>query len=75
MFESLCDTVLGIVERWIPKKKYSKELEYRDELMKFIRNELKRRQQDIYLAFLKNTLFKRKREELTQILKLIGRME
>ena len=23
MFESLCDTVLGIVERWIPKKKYS----------------------------------------------------
>jgi len=47
MFESLCDTVLGIVERWIPKNKYSKEIEYRDELMKFIRNELKRRQRDI----------------------------
>ena len=47
MFESLCDTVLGIVERWIPKKKYSKEIEYRDELAEFIRNELKRRQQDI----------------------------
>ena len=50
MFESLCDTVLGIVERWIPKKKYSKELEYRDELMKFIRNELKRRQQNILFS-------------------------
>jgi len=47
MFESLCDTVLGIVERWIPKKKYSKEIEYRDDLAGFIRNELKRRQQDI----------------------------
>ncbi len=47
MFESLCDTVLGIVERWIPKKKYSKEIEYRDELMKFIRSELKRGQRDI----------------------------
>jgi len=47
MFESLCDTVLGIVERWIPKKKYSKEIEYRDELAEFIRNELKRRQKDI----------------------------
>jgi len=47
MFESLCDTLLGIVERWIPKKKYSKELEYRDELMKFIRSELKRGQRDI----------------------------
>ena len=47
MFESLCDTVLGIVERWIPKKKYSKEIEYRDELMKFIRSELKRGQRGI----------------------------
>ena len=50
MFESLCDTVLGIVERWIPKKKYSKEIEYRDELAEFIRNELKRRQQDILFS-------------------------
>jgi len=25
MFESLCDDVLGIVKRWVPKKKYSKD--------------------------------------------------
>jgi hypothetical protein len=50
MFESLCDNVLGIVERWIPKKKYSKETEYRDELMEFTRNELKRSQQDILFS-------------------------
>jgi hypothetical protein len=47
MFESFCDDVLSIVKRWFPKKKYSKEAEYRDELMEFIRSELKRGQQDI----------------------------
>lgn len=50
MFESLCDTVLGIVERWIPKKKILQGIEYRDELAEFIRNELKRRQQDILFS-------------------------
>jgi len=47
MFENLCDDVLSIVKRWFPKKKYSKEPEYRDDLMDFIRSELKRSQQDI----------------------------
>ena len=47
MFENLCDDVLDIVEQWTPKKKYSKEPEYRDDLMEFIRSELKRSQQDI----------------------------
>ena len=50
MFESFCDDVLTIIERWAPKKKYSKETEYRDELMEFIRNELKRSQQDILFS-------------------------
>ena len=47
MFESLCDDVINIVGQWIPKKKYSKEPEYRDDLMEFIRSELKRSQQDL----------------------------
>jgi hypothetical protein len=47
MFENLCDDVIDIVEQWIPKKKYSKEPEFRDDLMEFIRGELKRSQQDI----------------------------
>lgn len=47
MFGSLCDDVLGIVKRWVPKSKYPRELGYRDELMKFIRSELKRGQRDI----------------------------
>jgi len=47
MFESLCDDVIDIVGQWIPKKKYSKEPEYRDDLLEFIRSELKRSQQDI----------------------------
>ena len=47
MFESFCDDVLSIVKRWTPKKKYSKETEYRDDLMEFIRRELKRSQQNI----------------------------
>jgi len=71
MFESLCNTVLGTVERWIPKKKYSKEIEYRDELAEFIRNELKRRQQDILFSTPKSTMLKKKPEEPMQILKFI----
>ena len=47
MFESFCDDVLTIIKRWAPKKKYSKETEYRDDFMEFIRRELKRSQQDI----------------------------
>ena len=47
MFRSLCDDVLGIIKRWVPKSKYPKESGYRDELMKFIRGELKRGQLDI----------------------------
>ncbi|MHC1584755.1 MAG: hypothetical protein ACXQS7_00600 [Candidatus Syntropharchaeia archaeon] len=44
---NLCDKVLNIIEEWSPKKKYSKEIEYRDDLMEFIRKELKRSQQNI----------------------------
>jgi len=47
MFESLCDDVLSIVKRWPPEKKYSKEPGYRDDLMKFIRSELERSQQNL----------------------------
>ena len=47
MFESFCDDVLSIIKRWVPKRKYPKESGYRDELMEFIRSELKRGQQDI----------------------------
>ena len=50
MFGNLCDNVLGIVKRWTPKKKYSREPEYRDELMEFIRDSLKRGQQDFLLG-------------------------
>lgn len=45
MFGSLCEDVRKIVKKWTPKKKYSKETEYRDDLMEFIRRELKQRQQ------------------------------
>jgi len=44
---NLCNEVLNIIEEWSPKKKYSKEIEYRDDLMEFIRKELKRNQQNI----------------------------
>ncbi len=49
MFRSLCDDVLDIIWQWIPKKKYSEKPhdKYRDDLMVFIRSELKRGQQNI----------------------------
>ena len=47
MFGSLCDDVLSIIKRWVPTKKYSREAGYRDDLMEFIRRELKRSQQNI----------------------------
>ncbi len=48
MFENLCEDILSIIKRWTPKKKYSREEGYRDELMEFIRSELKRRQKDFF---------------------------
>jgi hypothetical protein len=49
MLETFGEKVLKIVENWIPKKKYSKETEYRDDLAEFIRKEL-------YLAQKQNPL-------------------
>ena len=44
---SLCDEVLSIIKRWTPKKKYTRETEYSDELAEFIRKKLKESQQGI----------------------------
>lgn len=47
MFEIVREKVIKIVDNWIPKKKYSKETEYRDDLAEFIREELKRPQKSL----------------------------
>jgi hypothetical protein len=48
MFGNLCDDVLSIIKRWVPKRKYPKEPGYRDDLIEFIRSKLKRGQQNIF---------------------------
>ena len=42
MSEYFFSRVLNIIEDWMPKKKYRREAAYRDDLMAFIRKELKR---------------------------------
>jgi len=42
MLSSISDEVLRIIEEWRPKKDYRNESGYRDDLMAFIRKELKR---------------------------------
>jgi hypothetical protein len=44
MFMDLCSDVISIVKHWTPEKKYSRETGYRDDLMEFLRRELKRPQ-------------------------------
>jgi len=40
MFLNLFDECVSIIGRWNPKKEYSKETEYRDDLMNFLNSEL-----------------------------------
>ncbi len=36
MFGGLFDETVDLIKRWKPKKRYKKEIEYRDDLMKFL---------------------------------------
>ncbi len=45
------EDVRKIVNNWSPKKKYSKETEYRDDLVEFIRGELNRPQKSFLRLF------------------------
>lgn len=40
MFDSLYSEVISAINRWQPKRKYNNELQYRDDLMEFLREEL-----------------------------------
>ena len=49
MFRSFCDEVLSIVRQWTPKKRYrkNKHAKYCDELAEFIREKLRKMQQNV----------------------------
>lgn len=40
MFDSLFENVVSAIERWEPSQNYSKEEQYRDDLLEFLREEL-----------------------------------
>jgi len=42
MFGSIFQTVLGLVNKWNPKKKYLKESDYRDDLLNYLRDNINR---------------------------------
>lgn len=48
MFESTFDLVMRTIKEWVPKKRYSTEAGYRDDLYKFLREGLKRTEEDIF---------------------------
>ena len=75
MFGSFCDDVLSIIKRWVPKKKYSKEAGYRDDLIEFIRRELKRGNGISYLGHQEHTSLKRNQEGILRILGLTKILE
>lgn len=45
MFENIFDVVMRAVREWLPKKRYPKEIGYRDDLYEFLRNKIEHREE------------------------------